>query len=481
MPEKVEVVLGNQIYLAKEGLPPALRNRLIRLAAFQNPDFYRAQALRFPTFDKPRIVACCEDFPRHLGIPRGCLDEVLDLLDSLKIKTVLTDERVSGFSLTLQFHGALRADQQNAAKAILDHDAGVLAASTALGKTVVACYAIAERSVNTLVPVYRRQLLEQWIERLCMFLGLQMNDIGQIAGAKKNPTGRIDVALIQGLSRKGVVNDIVAEYGHLVVDECHHVSTRSFEIVARQAKARFVLGLSATLERKDGHHPIIFMQCGPIRYRVDDRDQAATRPFGHKVIVKDTGVRLPECFQAKDRAPIHEVYSFLMNDTLRNDLIVRDVLEAVRQERAPLVLTERTEHLQILADRLSLSVRNVLVFRGGMGKRQREQLAKDLASIPENEERVLVATGRYLGEGFDDARLDTLFLTLPISWRGTLAQYVGRLHRSHHLKREAIVYDYTDLSIPMLANMHRRRLSGYKAIGYTIENLLSDSAEGKRA
>jgi len=247
------------------------------------------------------------------------------------------------------------------------------------------------------------------------------------------------------------------------------------------SKARFVLGLCATVARKDGHHPIIFMQCGPVRHRVDDITQASVRPFEHNVIVKDTGILLPEVLQARERIPIHEIYSFLMNDTSRNDLIVADVLDAVGRKRSPLVLAQRTEHLHLLAERLGASVKNVLILKGGMGKRQRAHVAETIAAIPECEERVLVATGRYLGEGFDDARLDTLFLTLPISWRGTLAQYAGRLHRSHHLKKEVIIYDYADLSIPMLVNMYKRRLRGYRAIGYTIKMVVSDPVGRKGA
>jgi len=378
--------------------------------------------------------------------------------------------------LELQFHGTLGDEQQEAAMALLSQDTGVLSASTAFGKTVVACHLIAQRSVNTLILVHRKQLLDQWVARLSTFLGLDRKEIGQIGGGKKSPSGKIDVALIQSLSRKGIVDDILANYGHLVVDECHHISARSFEIVARQAKAKYVLGLSATVARKDGHHPIIFMQCGPVRFRVDDRKQAAARPFRHTVIVRGTEARLSATLQEQERVPIHEVYSLLLSDASRNDMIVDDILGAVREGRSPLVFTERKEHLELLKERLAASVKNVLVLKGGMGKRQRERLAETLASIPEAEERVIVATGRYLGEGFDDARLDTLFLTLPISWRGTIAQYAGRLHRLHHQKREVIIYDYADLNIPTLVNMYKRRLRGYKAIGYEISEEAKSAA-----
>ncbi len=272
LPAKLELVLGDQIYIAKDNLPPALRNRLLRLAAFQNPEFYRAQAMRLPTYDKPRIIACAEDHPKHFGLPRGCLDEVRETLESLNIQPVLRDERCAGIPLNVSFAGTLRPDQQMAADALLQEDIGVLAATTAFGKTVIAAWLIAQRGVNTLVLVHRQQLLEQWIERLSTFLNLPAKTVGRLGGGRKKLTGTLDVALMQSLVHKGVVDDRVGDYGYLIVDECHHLSARSFELVARRAKAKFVTGLSATIARKDGHHPIIFMQCGPMRHRVDAHD-----------------------------------------------------------------------------------------------------------------------------------------------------------------------------------------------------------------
>ena len=255
-------MLGNQIYVGKEGLHPGLRSRLLRLAAFQNPEFYKAQAMRLSTYDKPRVVACAEDHPHHIGLPRGCLDDTLETLERLGVRPVVRDERCGGRLLDVVFQGELRPDQQRAAEAMLAHDAGVLAATTAFGKTVIGAWLIAKRGVSTLVLVHRRQLLDQWVARLSAFLGVPAKSIGRIGGGRNTPTGLLDVAVIQSLVRKGVVDDRVADYGHLIVDECHHLSAHSFELAARQAKARFVLGLSATVARKDGHHPIIFMQCG---------------------------------------------------------------------------------------------------------------------------------------------------------------------------------------------------------------------------
>jgi superfamily II DNA or RNA helicase len=469
LPDRVAMTLGNLVYVPKDGLPSAMLNQLLRLAAFQNPEFYRAQAMRLSTFGKPRVIHCAEEFSRHLGLPRGCQSEAIGLLESHGIQVELADERFPGTPLDIGFHGELRPDQEKAAAELLRHDTGVLSAGTAFGKTVVAAWMISARNTNTLVLVHRRQLLDQWRERLSIFLNLPLKSIGQVGAGRRKPTGKIDVAVLQSLNRKGVVEDVVAEYGQVIVDECHHLSAFSFEQVLRQVKARYVLGLTATPFRKDGHHPIILMQCGGIRYRVNAREQAATRPFRHLVIPRPTAFRLPP--QA-DKPPIHEIYNALAHDESRNALIMQDVLNAVRRGRSPLILTERIDHLDFFAARLEGSVKNLIVLRGGMRVKQRRGVMNRLEQIPAEEDCVLLATGRYIGEGFDNARLDTLFLAMPISWKGTLQQYVGRLHRLHANKKEVIVYDYTDDAVPMLAAMFGRRLKGYEAAGYSVEDEL---------
>jgi very-short-patch-repair endonuclease len=468
LPHGLELVVGNEIYIAKDNLPPALRNRLLRVGAFQNPEFYKAQAMRFSTHDKPRVISCAEEHSHHIGLPRGCLEDVQQLLADLGVKSTLRDERNPGQRIDLTFTGELRLDQQAAAEAMLAHNTGVLAATTAFGKTVIAAWLIARRGVNTLVLVHRQQLLEQWLDRLPAFLNIPAADVGRIGGGRRKPRGTIDVALIQSLVRKGVVDDRVGEYGHLIVDECHHLSAQSFEQVARRAKAKYFAGLSATVARKDGHHPIIFMQCGPVRYRVSAKAQAALRPFEHTVIVRPTGFHSKRGPDPDQRNEFLSLSRELVEDEGRNRLICEDVIRAVHEARSPLVLTERNRHLERLAAQLSASVRHLIVLRGGMGRKETAAVGARLGQIPNAEERVLLATGKYIGEGFDDPRLDTLFVTLPVSWRGTVAQYVGRLHRLHEAKREVRVYDYADLDVPMLARMFDRRCRGYEAVGYTI-------------
>jgi len=470
LPAKVRVVRGNLIYVEKDGLPSVMLNRLHRLAAFQNPEFYRAQAMRLSVFGKPRVIRCAEEFPKHIALPRGCLDEAMAVFKSHKIAVELDDQRFSGLAIDVTFHGQLRPDQQTAASAILAHDDGILCATTAFGKTVIAAWLIAARKANTLVLVHRRQLLDQWRERLATFLDLPIKTIGQIGGGRRKSGGIIDVAIIQSLNRKQVVDDIVANYGHVVVDECHHLSAVSFEQVLRQVKARYITGLTATPKRKDGHHPIIVMQCGPIRHRVDAKEQALARPFKHLVIPRPTNFRLPP---SVEKPEIHELYAALAGNQARNDLICLDLLRSLKAGRSPVLLTERTCQVDEFASRLTGLVKNIVVLKGGMGVKQRRSVAEQLATIPEGEERILLATGRYMGEGFDDARLDTLFLAMPVSWSGTLQQYVGRLHRLHDNKREVIVYDYVDGCVPVFSKMYSKRVRGYEAVGYQIQDELA--------
>ncbi|SFG38732.1 hypothetical protein SAMN05518801_12133 [Novosphingobium sp. CF614] len=470
LPEKVGIVVADQLYVDRTELPPAMTARIIRLAAFQNPEFYRSQAMRLPTFGKPRIISCAELHPRHVGLPRGCLDEAVELLRVHGAEAVVEDLRTTGspFSREVCFRGTLHGSQVKAFDALARHDYGVLAATTAFGKTVVAAALIALRARNTLVLVHRRELLTQWVERLRTFLDIDPKEIGIVGGGRRKPTGIIDVAVIQSLVRKGEVSDMVADYGHIVVDECHHLSAASFELVARRAKARYVLGLSATVARKDGHHPIIFMQCGPVRHRVDARVQAAERGIAHRARHRRTAFRLPSPLATLDRPSMPAVYAALAQDEPRNDLIFDDVLKALEAKRSPVVLTERRDHLDYLQRRFSRFVRNLVVLRGGMSVTERNASEAALR-VSNDEERLILATGRYIGEGFDDQRLDTLFLTMPISWKGTLAQYVGRLHRQHAGKTEVLVVDYVDETVPMLARMAAKRRTGYRALGYTIE------------
>ena len=372
------------------------------------------------------------------------------------------DERISGEPIGYRFCGKLTPVQQKAASALLGHDIGVFVAPLGVGKTVVGTYLISERGCSTLILVHRRPLLDQWLAQLSLFLGIEPKEIGQIGAGKKTGNGRLDVAMIQSLVRKDKVEDVVANYGQVIVDECHHLPAVSFERVLAEAKARYVVGLTATPQRRDGHHPITGMQLGPVRFAIDPKSQAAQRPFAHKLLVRETGFNA----SSEGTPGIQELYAALAADEKRNRLILDDVIQALEQGASPILLTERKDHLEYFADQLIKFTRHLVVLQGGMSAKERRGARERLAAIPNREERLVLATGRCIGEGFDDARLDTLFLALPVSWKGTLIQYTGRLHRLHPGKAEVRIFDYVDRGVPILLRMFEKRLRGYRAIGY---------------
>ncbi|WP_448228648.1 TOTE conflict system archaeo-eukaryotic primase domain-containing protein [Pseudoxanthomonas mexicana] len=461
VPKSLRVTLANLIYFEKAQLPQALANRLIRLAAFQNPEFYKAQAMRMSVWDKPRVIGCAENYPQHIALPRGCLDAALSLLRDNGIACDLKDERFSGTSLAVAFVGTLRIDQETAVSAILQHDAGVLCAPTAFGKTVTAAAMVARRGVNTLVLVHRTELLKQWQERLQAFLGVGKGVVGTIGGGKARPTGRIDIAVMQSLSRQGEVNPLVEDYGQIIVDECHHVGAVSFDAILKQAKAKYVLGLTATPIRRDGQQPIIFMQCGPIRHTAATH---AGAPQDLEVVPRSRSARI----DLPPETGIQDVFRHLANDQERTGAIAAEIQTAFAQGRKVLVLTERTEHLDAIHAALAGHEPVPFVLHGRMSKKQRGALIAELNALPPEAPRILLATGKLVGEGFDHPPLDTLVLAMPVSWKGTLQQYAGRLHREHASKTGVQIIDFVDAGHPALLRMWDKRQRGYRAMGYRI-------------
>jgi len=430
LPKVVCAVLAQKLFVDKAGLPSALINQIKRLAAFQNPEFYKKQSMRLSTATTPRVIACAEDLPQFVALPRGCQSELESLLRDHGISVAIEDQRVDGEPLRLMFQGKLTTVQQAAADALRAHDIGVFVAPPGVGKTVVGTFLIAARGCSTLVLVHRQPLLDQWLAQLSLFLSLEPKQIGQIGAGKKTGNGRLDVAMIQSLVRNNCVQDIVAHYGQVIVDECHHLPAVSFERVLAEVKARYIVGLTATPQRRDGHHPIMGMQLGPVRFAVDPKSQEAQRPFAHTLVVRETSFKT----SCEKPAGIQDLYATLAADTRRNELILNDVIGALEQRRSPILLTERKDHLEYFAAQLSRIARHVVVLQGGVSALARREVKRQLAVIPDAEERLVLATGRYVGERFDDARLDTLFLALPVSLKGTLIQYAGRLHRLHPAK-----------------------------------------------
>lgn len=479
-PLQATLAVSNLIYLEKNGFSQKALNSIKRLAAFPNPEFCSKQAMRLPVYGTPRVLDCGYEDDDYIGIPRGCIDTLAELLEQHEVPFVIKDLRCVGRTIDVSFNGTLRTEQEPAAHALLAADTGVLSATTAFGKTVIGAYLIGQRKVNTLILVQSSALLEQWKSSLEQFLDIhevlselpkkrgrkkKRHLIGQIGSGKNTCSGIIDIAIMQSLfeGEEKIVKSFVAEYGMVIVDECHHVAAFTFEKVLKTVEAKYVYGLSATPVRKDGHHPIIFMQCGPVRYLVDARNQAEKRAFSRFVVPRFTRTRLP------DANNIQDMYAGVIGNDNRNELLVSDALKLVQEGRTPILLTERKEHAVLLAGRLSEQVKNVFLLVGSDKQKDKRNKLTALQNVADDEEIVVVAIGKYIGEGFDSPRLDTLLLAMPISWKGTLAQYAGRLHRNYEGKREVRIYDYVDIHVPTLERMYHKRLKGYAELGYQVK------------
>lgn len=478
---KVEIIKADKLYIPLKAVSAKVLNHLKRIAAFKNPEFYSKQALRLSTYAIPRIISCFDITNEYLAMPRGCEDATRSFLNDNAVTYTITDKTNHGNKISVSFQGEEREEQLEAINALLPYTNGILHATTAFGKTVTAAAIIARKKVNTLILVHSKALLKQWHDRLTEFLNIDypkheeknkrgrrkvFSPIGCFDSSGNTLHGIIDIALIQSCLDEDGVKPFVQDYGMVIVDECHHVSSITFEQVLMSIKAHTIYGLTATPIRKDGHQPIIFMQCGPIRFSTDVKSQMAKQSFDRFLIPRFTSYNSI----LEDRLSIATLYKYLYEDEIRNNLIVEDICKAVNTGRTPIILTNRTVHVSVLAEKLKATIKNVISLTGAGTTREKREAMQRLQTIPDSEQLVIVATGKYIGEGFDYPRLDTLFLALPISWKGLLTQYAGRLHREYEGKKDVRIYDYIDIHEPICDSMYRKRLKGYAAIGYKTIN-----------
>ena len=472
-PANPVLIRSNMLYIPLQGFSAKAVNHLKRIASFKNPEFYARQGMRLSTYNIPRIISCANMEEDYIALPRGCEDAVIALLESNQVAYRIEDKTNHGENITVKFKGELREEQKAAIASLTAHDNGILNATTAFGKTVTAIGLIAERKVNTLILVHTKALLDQWKSRLEEFLQIDFTEdaLPKKRGSKKafspfgtldskgnSLHGKIDIALMQSCLEDSGVKPFVRNYGMLIVDECHHVSAVNFERILKYANARYVYGLTATSIRKDGHQPIIFMQCSPIRYSADAKAQMASQTFTRLLVPRFTFYR-----ELTDEKSTYD-------DENRNGLIIEDVCVALKEGRSPIVLTNLTAHVETLASALIPHCKHVITLVGSESAKEKRQKMEYLQNIPSSEPLVIVATGKYVGEGFDYPRLDTLFLALPVSWKGIIAQYAGRLHREYPGKKEVRIYDYIDIRVPMCDVMYKRRLRGYASVGYQIKS-----------
>ena len=478
---KVEIIKADKLYIPLKAVSAKVLNHLKRIAAFKNPEFYSKQALRLSTYAIPRIISCFDITNEYLAMPRGCEDAIRSFLNDNTVTYTIIDKTNHGNKISVSFQGEEREEQLEAINALLPYTNGILHATTAFGKTVTAAAIIARKKVNTLILVHSKALLKQWHDRLTEFLNIDypqheeknkrgrrkvFSPIGCFDSSGNTLHGIIDIALIQSCLDEDGVKPFVQDYGLVIVDECHHVSSITFEQVLMSIKAHTIYGLTATPIRKDGHQPIIFMQCGPIRFSTDVKSQIAKQSFDRFLIPRFTSYNSI----LEDRLSIATLYKYLSEDEIRNNLIVEDICKAVNTGRTPIILTNRTAHVSVLAEKLKATIKNVISLTGAGTTKEKREAMQRLQTIPDSEQLVIVATGKYVGEGFDYPRLDTLFLALPISWKGLLTQYAGRLHREYEGKKDVRIYDYIDIHEPICDSMYRKRLKGYAAIGYKTIN-----------
>ena len=458
MGKTLRVVLGSMLRIPTIILPARIISALKSTSVFANPKFFELQRLRFSTWKTPRYISCGEIDGNDLLLPRGCLEKIMDIILEAGGNLSLIDERTDNSGIKIKFKGDLTEQQTLAVTEMKKHEIGVLVAPPGAGKTVMACELIAHHGQRTLILTHRKRLVDQWKSQLENFLKVD------------EEVKPFEVKMIQTIARRGITTTIEHDkFGFVIVDECHHIPAVSFESVLKGVKAKYVLGLTATPFRKDGLHPIIAMQCGKIRYEMKDTD----RTTGNRIVIfKQT--KFQPLSEEITQEPIHMVWERMINDSERNKQIAEDVAEVLRQKRFPLILSDRKDHIDLLFESIKQNTSEMQVkgfcLIGDMGKKVRKKVLEDIKQcVTTGASLFLIATGSFIGEGFDLPELDTLFLTMPIAFKGRIIQYTGRIHRASPNKNDIVVYDYFDVHLPLTISMFRKRIHAYRKMGYAFD------------
>ena len=475
----MEITISNQIFVRSDNLEAIVQNSLRRLAAFSNPNYFKQMNMGYSVYGVPRIINCAYDDAGYICLPRGKQEELEQLLKSVNVKYQLTNLCQVGKPIDVTFNGCLYPEQQAAVDELLKYDYGILHAATAFGKTVVGAYVVAERKVNTLILVHNREILNNWVKDLDKFLNIneevpvyytktgrmkkRKSIIGSLYAGHDSTNGLIDVAMISSLGSEGEVNDIVKNYGLVIMDECHHAAANTYDAVLREVSAKYLYGFTATLKRDDGMEQKVLMRFGPVRYRYSAKQRAEKQGIEHIIYPRFTRLQ-----NIGEPWKINDAYSNVIKAEERNEQIVGDVFDCLDKGRTPIIITRFREHAELLFNMLISKTEHVLLLHGGRSSKDREKIRRELESIPYDEKMVVVAIGKYIGEGFNLPRLDTMMLATPISFEGNVEQYSGRLQRDFLGIESAIIYEYVDSHVPVLEKMYHKRMRTYKKIGYEI-------------
>ena len=479
---KLHIILANGIYVDNTNLNAAMQNRIRRMAAISNPVFYKNQAIGTSNYDTARWIYLGKDhLSGYIQIPRGLQDELWENIKQADIDYEMEDERQQGRKINVDYKGELRPEQDKALKELIRYDNGILHAATAFGKTVVSSAIIAQKKINTLIILESSALIEQWKEALEKFLNIneglptyetktgrvrkRKSLIGTLQGAHDSMTGIIDIAMAGSLCKKGKYHKMMNEYGLVLIDECHHSASETIANVLKEVKAKYVYGVTATPKRGDGLEKINYMLIGPIRYSYTAKEKAKEQGIQHLVYPRFTRT-VPPRGVITDKMHPNEAYEIIHNNDVRDEQIIEDVKNCVAAGRTPVVLSRYKDHSEKFYERLKSYADHVFLMTGNNSKKEHRKILEQMHQVDKNESLILIATGSLVGEGFDFPRLDTLFMATPVSFRGVVEQYAGRLNRDYAGKENVIIYDYVDNHIPMFNNMYMKRLKAYKQIGY---------------
>ena len=491
-PKGLNIVLSNGIYVETDGIQAALLNKIRRLAAFGNQSYFRNRAMGLSNMGKGSWIYLGEDVDGYVHIPAGCMDSLMKKCEEAHIPMALEDKRCLGRNIRVEFTGELKTEQKTALMALKSYDNGILSAATAFGKTVVCSAMIAERKVNTLILIQASSLIEQWVNSIGRFLLIneelpeyetktgrirkRKSVVGLVQGAHDSTTGIIDIAMAESFYRKGKLHPRIGEYGMVLVDECQHVAADTLAAIMSNIKARYVYGVTATPMRSDGLEKVNFMLLGPIRHSYTSKERAESQNIHRYVRPRFTRSVAARGFNEKMHP--NEAYEIVRNDRIRDEQIVRDVISCIEEGRTPVILSRYRDHSERLHKLLEGYANHVFLLMGGGSRKEHRRIREEMDAVPDGETVIIVATGTLIGEGFDYPRLDTLIMATPVSFRGVVEQFVGRLEREYPGKEEIIVYDYVDSHIPIFDRMYAKRLRAYKQIGYEISG--DTVKQGKR-
>ena len=426
--EKMTIVLADGIYIDTLNLKPRIQNQIRSLVAFDNPIFYKNNRLGYSNYNQPMVVYMGNDVNDYIKIPRGLIEKIIEKCSQANILYDIVDKRKRGKPINVEFTGQLRNEQIIAAKELLKYDNGILNATTAFGKTVVASYLISKRKVSTLIVMQSVNLINQWVEELHKFLNINEefptyqtktgiiktrdDVIGVLYGNKNTLTGIIDVVSVSSIYDKNGKSKLKDSYGMVIVDECHHGASAVFENVLNKVDSKYVYGVSANEKRIDKLEKKVYMLIGPIRHQFTSKQRIEQQNIEHHVYPRFTRV----INLGDSKQDINSAYSLIAKNTIRNEMIISDIKKCIKNKRTPIVLTRYKEHAKYLYDILKRDVLdNTFLIYGDNTQKKNEEVRKQLLEMSQNESFILVATSQSVGEGFNVPRLDTLFLTTPVS------------------------------------------------------------------